>query len=90
MFACVFCRTIVTMMYYGLSLNSGNLGGNFYMNFFLSGLVEFPAYTIVLLLLDRVGRKRLHCICMIVGGTTCLCTIFTITYGGEGNARSSS
>lgn len=75
--------TIVTMIYYGLSLNSGNLGGNFYLNFFLSGLVEFPGYTIVLLFLDRLGRKRLHCICMIVGGLTCLSTIFTILFGGK-------
>ncbi|XP_060068380.1 organic cation transporter protein-like [Ylistrum balloti] len=75
--------TVVTMIYYGLSLNSGNLGGNFYLNFFLSGLVEFPGYTVVLLFLDRIGRKRLHCICMIVGGTTCLSTIFTILFGGK-------
>ncbi len=33
-------------MYYGLSLNTGNLAGDPYMNFFYSGLVEIPAYTI--------------------------------------------
>ncbi|XP_069134981.1 organic cation transporter protein-like isoform X2 [Argopecten irradians] len=74
---------MVTMAYYGLSLNSGNLGGNFYLNFCLSGLVEFPAYTIVILLVDRVGRKWLHCISMIVGGAFCLSTIFTILYLDE-------
>ncbi|XP_021380062.1 organic cation transporter protein-like [Mizuhopecten yessoensis] len=74
---------MVTMAYYGLSLNSGNLGGNFYLNFFLSGLVEFPAYTLVLLLVDRVGRKRLHCISMIMGGMFCLSTIFPILFLDE-------
>ncbi|XP_060072925.1 organic cation transporter protein-like [Ylistrum balloti] len=71
---------MVTMAYYGLSLNSGNLGGNYFLNFFLSGLVEFPAYTLVMLLVDRVGRKWLHCISMIMGGLFCLSTIFPILY----------
>ncbi|KAJ8314445.1 hypothetical protein KUTeg_006595 [Tegillarca granosa] len=60
-----------------------NLGGDFYVNFLISGLVEFPAYTLTILLLDRIGRKKLHCLCMVLGGTACLSTIFTILYGGE-------
>ena len=32
------------MVYYGLGFNSGNLAGNIYLNFALSGLVEIPAY----------------------------------------------
>ncbi|XP_069129248.1 organic cation transporter protein-like [Argopecten irradians] len=71
------------MIYFGLSLNSGNLGGNYYLNFLLSGLVEFPAYTMLLLLLDRLGRKWLYCMCMILGGTSCISTIFTILYLDE-------
>ncbi|XP_021380014.1 organic cation transporter protein-like isoform X2 [Mizuhopecten yessoensis] len=68
------------MVYYGLSLNSGNLGGNFYLNFCVSGLMEFPAYTMTVLLLDRLGRKWLHCLCMVLGGAACLSTVFTILY----------
>ena len=68
------------MVYYGLSLNSGNLAGDFYLNFFLTGLVEFPAYTLCLVLLDRTGRKKLHCACMVLGGLACICTIFTVLY----------
>ena len=75
---------VVSMVYYGLSLNTGNLGGNFYLNFTLSGLVEFPAYTLCLLLLDRVGRKWLHCVVMVVGGVACISTVFTTIYGGDG------
>ena len=75
---------VVSMVYYGLSLNTGNLGGNFYLNFTLSGLVEFPAYTLCLLLLDRVGRKWLHCVVMVVGGVACISTVFTTIYGGGG------
>ena len=75
---------VVSMTYYGLSLNTGNLGGDFYMNFFISGLVEFPAYTLAILFLDRIGRKICHMLSMVIGGGCCLATIFTIIYGGEG------
>lgn len=79
-------RLVVSMGYYGLSLNTGNLSGDFYINFLLSGLAEFPAYTLCLLLLDRIGRRKLHVSCMILGGVACICTIFTMLYAGEGRA----
>ena len=75
---------VVSMVYYGLSLNTGNLGGDFYLNFTISGLVEFPAYTLCLLLLDRIGRKWLHCSTMVLGGLACISTVFTTIYGGDG------
>ncbi|XP_048771044.2 organic cation transporter protein-like isoform X2 [Ostrea edulis] len=74
---------VVSMTYYGLSLNTGNLGGDFYVNFLISGVVEFPAYALCLLLLDRWGRKKCHCSAMLLGGIACLCTIFTISFGGK-------
>ena len=77
-------RMVVSMTYYGLSLNTGNLGGDFYVNFLISGVVEFPAYTLCLVLLDRWGRKKCHCSSMLLGGIACLCTIFTISFGGKG------
>ena len=72
-------------MYYGLTLNSGNLAGNVYLNFFISGAVEFPAYIIAILFIDRLGRKKLHSMCMMLGGVACLSSIFTVLYGGKGN-----
>ncbi|XP_033741750.1 uncharacterized protein LOC117328333 [Pecten maximus] len=74
---------VVSLVYYGLSLNTGNLGGDFYVNFLLTGLVEFPAYALCLVLLDRVGRRLLHASCMIVGGAACVITIFPMLYAGE-------
>ena len=79
-FYAVLFRLVVSMVYYGLSLNSGNLAGDFYLNIFLSGVVEFPAYTLCLVLLDRVGRKKLHATCMIMGGLACISTIFPVLY----------
>lgn len=78
-------RMVVSMVYYGLSLNTDNLGaGSLYVNFLISGLVEFPAYTICILLLGRVGRKVLHCGSMILGGVSCLLTTFTVLYLDKG------
>ncbi|XP_064606577.1 organic cation transporter protein-like [Liolophura sinensis] len=74
---------VVSMVYYGLSLNSGYLYGGVHLNFFLSVVVEFIAYAMCFPLLDRIGRKALHSTCMIVGGVACCCTIFTVLYLSE-------
>ncbi|XP_068085491.1 organic cation transporter protein isoform X2 [Anabrus simplex] len=60
--------------YYGLSWNTSNLGGNDYLNFFISGAVEIPAYTFLLLTLNRWGRKTILCSCMVLGGVALLLT----------------
>ena len=39
------CRMVSTLVYYGLSLSAGQLAGNLYVNNFISGFVEIPAYT---------------------------------------------
>jgi len=35
---------VVVLVYYGLSLSVGQLAGNLYVNNFISGIVEIPAY----------------------------------------------
>ena len=71
-------------MYFGVTMNVGNMGGDFYLNFFLLAMVEFPAYSACIYLVDKIGRKKLHCACMLIGGIACLSTIFTVSFGGEG------
>ena len=71
------------MMYYGVTMHAGNMGGDFYLNFFLLAVVEFPAYSLSIFLLDRIGRKKLHCSFMVVGGLACLSTIFPVLYGDK-------
>jgi len=34
------CRIVATVVYYGLTLTAGQLAGNFYVNNFISGLVD--------------------------------------------------
>ncbi|KAL3881602.1 hypothetical protein ACJMK2_028020 [Sinanodonta woodiana] len=66
----------VSMMYYGLSLNVGNLGGDIYVNFAYSTIMEFVAYTISIPAISLLGRKKFHCLSMSVGGLALLATIF--------------
>ncbi|XP_036361982.1 organic cation transporter protein-like isoform X1 [Octopus sinensis] len=71
----------VSLVYYGLSLNVGKLYGNLYVNFFLNSVVEFPGYTLCILLLNRVGRKKMHASVMVLAGVTCIAGIFPVLYG---------
>ncbi|KAK7071333.1 hypothetical protein SK128_003957 [Halocaridina rubra] len=63
-------------VYYGLSLNTGNLGGNDYINFVISGAVELPAHALTILLLDRIGRRLPLCAFLVLGGLALLSTMF--------------
>ncbi|KAK3878474.1 hypothetical protein Pcinc_016892 [Petrolisthes cinctipes] len=62
-------------VYYGLSLNTGNLGGSAYLNFVISGAVELPAHVLTFLLLDRIGRRIPLAVFMGLGGLALLSTI---------------
>uniref|UniRef100_A0A182N5I8 Major facilitator superfamily (MFS) profile domain-containing protein n=1 Tax=Anopheles dirus TaxID=7168 RepID=A0A182N5I8_9DIPT len=64
-----------SLTYYGLSWNTNNLGGNPLLNFVISGAVEIPAYSFLLLTLNRWGRRTILCGCMILAGTMLLATM---------------
>ncbi|XP_014790780.1 organic cation transporter protein isoform X1 [Octopus bimaculoides] len=72
---------IVSLVYYGLTLNVGRLYGNLYLNFFLNSVVEFPANILCILLLNRVGRKKMHASLMVLAGVACIAGIFPVLYG---------
>ncbi|XP_077861420.1 solute carrier family 22 member 15-like [Saccoglossus kowalevskii] len=61
-----------SMVYYGLTMNASQLGGNRYLNFMLSGIVELPAYFVCMLFIDRSGRRKTLFWSMILGGSACL------------------
>jgi len=62
---------IVAMVYYGLSFNTKNLGGDRYISGFISGFVEVPAVVVILPLLSRLGRVKCYCYTFISGGICC-------------------
>ncbi|KAG5672187.1 hypothetical protein PVAND_002337 [Polypedilum vanderplanki] len=49
---------VVSGAYYGLSWSSGDLIGNPRFNHIISGFVELPGYVLLLLTLNRFGRKK--------------------------------
>ncbi|XP_060070290.1 organic cation transporter protein-like [Ylistrum balloti] len=71
---------VVYHCYFGFALNTENLSGNFYMNFLINGLVEFPANTIALVFSNRIGRKKLYISAMFLAGIMLLCSAGTTVF----------
>ncbi len=77
---------IVAMVYYGLSFNSKHLGGNRYVNSFISGFVEVPAVVVIIPLLSRLGRVKCYCGSFLGGGICCgivAIVTFAVAEGGK-------
>ena len=72
------------MAFYGVLLNVGNLGGDFYLNLVLITAVEYPAKVITIFLLKKLGRKSVYIGCMLLGGITCVATIYPVVEKNEG------
>uniref|UniRef100_H3ABZ4 Solute carrier family 22 member 3 n=1 Tax=Latimeria chalumnae TaxID=7897 RepID=H3ABZ4_LATCH len=66
----------ISAVYQGLIMRLGILGGNIYFDFFISGLVEFPSAFLILLTIERVGRRLPFAISTIVAGASCLIVAF--------------
>ncbi|XP_070567616.1 organic cation transporter protein-like [Ptychodera flava] len=64
-----------SLVYYGLSFNTDDLGENDYVNFFISGAVEVPAYLSCLILLKFAGRRPILCVYMLIGGLALLASL---------------
>ncbi|XP_013411773.1 organic cation transporter protein isoform X2 [Lingula anatina] len=65
-----------SLAYYGLTLGSGTLHGDRYINFFLSGAVELPAYFIGSFLLQRFGRRKPICMFQMLCGLSNIMLVF--------------
>ena len=72
-------RFVGSIGYYGLALNVGNLVGDLYINNFVGGLVELPAYLLLFICL-KVGRKWPYIVLMAIGGTSLVISAFLIVY----------
>uniref|UniRef100_A0A8C5SGB2 Solute carrier family 22 member 3 n=1 Tax=Laticauda laticaudata TaxID=8630 RepID=A0A8C5SGB2_LATLA len=66
-------------VYQGLIMHLGIGGGNIYLDFFYSALVEFPAAIILIVTVDRIGRRYPWAVANFMTGIACLITnIFNI------------
>uniref|UniRef100_A0A6I8NF29 Solute carrier family 22 member 3 n=1 Tax=Ornithorhynchus anatinus TaxID=9258 RepID=A0A6I8NF29_ORNAN len=64
------------VVYQGLVMRLGIIGGNLYLDFFISGVVELPAAFLILLTIERFGRRLPFALSNLVAGVTCLVTVF--------------
>ncbi|GAV03916.1 hypothetical protein RvY_14280 [Ramazzottius varieornatus] len=68
-------------VYMGLSYYAPTLGsGTIYLKYFLSMLIEIPAYPLVWSLTEALGRRLPLCCLMLVGGMLCVVTVLLPTY----------
>ncbi|XP_077874921.1 solute carrier family 22 member 2 isoform X2 [Ictidomys tridecemlineatus] len=65
-----------SVLYQGLIMHMGLAGDNVYLDFFYSALVEFPAAFIIILTIDRIGRRYPWAVSNMVAGVACLASIF--------------
>ena len=75
MYVAVF-RFANSLVYYGLSLNTGSLLGNPHLMLFVSGIIEVPAYIISWGVIDRYGRRIPISLCLVIGGLACIVTSY--------------
>lgn len=57
-------------------MHMGLAGSNIYLDFFYSALVEFPAAFIIILTIDRIGRRYPWAASNVVAGVACLASVF--------------
>jgi len=62
----------ITVLYYGISLASDDLGGSMYTTFILTSAVELPALMTTVIAVNRLGRKPTVIGSMFVCGGCCL------------------
>ncbi|XP_053164391.1 solute carrier family 22 member 15-like isoform X2 [Hemicordylus capensis] len=69
---------VCSLVYYGLTLNAGELGGNLYLNVALYGLVEVPAFPLCMFFIERSwsGRRKSTTAFLIFAGLACILTMF--------------
>uniref|UniRef100_A0A3B4B5T5 Solute carrier family 22 member 3 n=1 Tax=Periophthalmus magnuspinnatus TaxID=409849 RepID=A0A3B4B5T5_9GOBI len=66
-----FCSALV---YQGLIMRVGITEGNVYIDFLISGLVEFPAAFLILFTIERIGRRLPFAAANFVAGASCFIT----------------
>ncbi|XP_025097994.1 organic cation transporter protein-like [Pomacea canaliculata] len=77
---------VITGIYYGLGLNVGSLPGDIYLNFLYASIAETLSYVLCLVLLNRIGRRTLHCFTMLLGGISCVAIILPVLFGDQNTA----
>ncbi|XP_044153481.1 solute carrier family 22 member 15-like isoform X4 [Bufo gargarizans] len=69
---------VCSLVYYGLTLNAGELKGNLYFNVAMYGLVEVPAFPLCLFFIEKSwsGRGKSTAGFLVFAGLACIFTMF--------------
>lgn len=67
---------VISALYYGLTLNSADLGGDVFVNLFLSAVAEIPAAFLAIPMMDKWGRRPTTTSTLCLSGTVCICMMF--------------
>lgn len=65
---CSFLWMCCVFVYYGLTIHSVNVSDNVYLSFVFTVAVEIPGYLIYYLVNERVGRRTMMLITLMLGG----------------------
>lgn len=68
-----------TLVYYGISFNTGELAGDPYLNFTLSVTLELVAILVSHYVLEKIGRKIPYSVNMALSGLVLLMVLFVPT-----------
>ena len=64
------------VIYYGVTLNLTNIGGNIYFNFFILAIMELPGYIAGRYLMDTTGRRFSTAGFLVLCGVACIVSAF--------------
>ncbi|XP_013408963.1 organic cation transporter protein-like, partial [Lingula anatina] len=67
-----FLWLVNSLVYFGLSYGTQDLGGSLFLNFALMGLADIPGQFLALFILDTIGRRKILLIFMVIGGLACI------------------
>nr|KAG5711009.1 hypothetical protein BaRGS_013743 [Batillaria attramentaria] len=75
---------VITVVYYGLTLNITNLSGDLFINFALNIVLETVGYMTPIFLAGRLGRKPVLCSSMIIAGVACTASVLPVILHAPG------
>lgn len=73
---CAWCWVAAAFVYYGLTINSVSLSGDKYVNFALNMAMEIVASLLLMMSLERFGRKWSICASFLLCGVACVTPFF--------------
>lgn len=72
-----FSWMVISLVYYAVSYSAGTFGGNRYLVFFLTSLIEIPSNWTCIVLCKKIGRKKTTVLGVVV---SCIASIVAVLF----------